>query len=69
MDEGSYDRVGGSAMMSDDDVGPIPEVDEEEDGGGGGGGDADGHCSQEKRTVYPSYAPRQEMKAVLQNLV
>lgn len=34
-----------------------------------GGVDADGHCSQEEKTVCSSSAPRQEMKAVLQNLV
>lgn len=45
--------------------------DEDDDGGGGsaggGGVDADGPCSQEEKTVRSSSAPRQEMKAVLQN--
>lgn len=40
---------------------------DDEDDDGGGGADADGRCSQEEKTVRSSSAPRQEMKAVLQN--
>lgn len=50
--------VGGSASVIGGGGG------DDDDNSAGGGVDADGHRSREEKTVYSSYAPRQELKAV-----